>query len=134
MIAVDTHILCYYWLPSPRSAQAEALAQRDPVWLVPPLWRSEFRNALAGAVRQRVITIADAIELLQRAERQLRQHERQVSSRTVMDLVAASSCTAYDCEFVAVAREQGVPLISANRQILREFPHLAVSLDVFLAS
>jgi predicted nucleic acid-binding protein len=36
--------------------------------------------------------------------------------------------------FVAVAREQGVRLITADRQILREFPHIAQSLENFLSS
>jgi len=134
MIAVDTNIVCYYWLPSPRTAEAEALEQREPEWLVPPLWRSEFRNALAGGVRHGVIGMANALELLHRAESRLRNYEREVLSQSVMNLVARSSCTAYDCEFVAVAREQGVHLITADREILREFPHLAVSLDDFLSS
>lgn len=134
MIAVDTNIVCYYWLPSSRVAQAEALEERDPAWLVPPLWRSEFRNALALSVRHGVIPMIDAIEVLHRAEDRLRNGECPISSDTVMHLVAHSSCTAYDCEFVAVARERGVPLITADRQILREFPHIAVSLDTFLAS
>ncbi|CAN5604162.1 hypothetical protein BH20VER3_BH20VER3_01460 [soil metagenome] len=134
MIAVDTNIVCFYWLPSPRSSEAEALAELEPAWLVPPLWRSEFRNALASSVRHGVVAMKDAMELVARAENRLRSHERQVSSQTVMELVARSSCTAYDCEFVAVAREQGVPLITADREILREFPHLSVSLGNFLSS
>jgi predicted nucleic acid-binding protein len=54
--------------------------------------------------------------------------------RDVFDLVGQSSCTAYDCEFVAVARERGLQLITADREILREFPHIAVSLENFLSS
>lgn len=76
----------------------------------------------------------DAINLLERVENRLGKNEVAVSSRTVMELVAQSSCTAYDCEFVAVAREHGLPLITADRQVLREFPHIAVSLAHFLAS
>ena len=134
MIAVDTNIICYYWLPSPLSAQAEALEERDPIWLVPPLWRSEFRNALAMSLRHRLIAMNDAIALVERAEARLEKTEAVVSSRTVLELVAHSSCTAYDCEFVAVAREHGLRLVTADRQILREFPHIAVSLQSFLSS
>jgi predicted nucleic acid-binding protein len=35
---------------------------------------------------------------------------------------------------VALAQEQGVPLLTADRQILRAFPKLAISLDKFVAS
>jgi len=43
----------------------------------------------------------------------------------VLDLVASSTCTAYDCEFVALARELAVPLVTTDKQILRDFPAIA---------
>lgn len=134
MIVVDTNIICYYWLRSPLSSQAEALLQIEPEWTVPLLWRSEFRNALALGVRHQVITMKDAIDLIGRAESLLHGCEMQVSSRMVMDLVSQSTCTAYDCEFVAVARERGLRLVTMDKQVLREFAHIAVSLPEFLAS
>jgi predicted nucleic acid-binding protein len=133
VIAVDTNILCYYWLASPLVAQVEALERRDPEWVVPPLWRSEFRNTLAASVRHQILSLQGAIDLIERAEARMRKREVAVSSRSVMELVANSSCTAYDCEFVAVARQREIPLVTADRQILREFPHIAVSLADFLA-
>lgn len=48
-------ILCPY-LPSDRNADAEALLERDPEWVAPVLWRSEFRNILAGHLRRKMIT------------------------------------------------------------------------------
>ncbi len=134
MIVVDTNIIYSYWLASPASAQAEELEKRDADWVVPPLWRSEFRNAVSLSVRHRVIALRDAIELVERAEARLRNRELEVSSRTVMELVGLSSCTAYDCEFVAIGREHGLRLVTLDKQVLREFPHIAVSLSDFLAS
>ncbi len=43
MIAVDTNVLAYLYLPGEYTAQAEALLERDPDWTAPVLWRSEFR-------------------------------------------------------------------------------------------
>ena len=134
MIAVDTNIICYYWLASPLSPQAEALQQREPIWITPPLWRSEFRNAVALSLRHRLLAMEDAIALVERAEDRLGRNEVVVSSRIVMELVAQSSCSAYDCEFVAIAQEHGLRLVTADRQVLREFPQVAVSLANFLAS
>ena len=39
---------------------------------------------------------------------------------------ATSHCSAYDCEFVALALELEVPLVTADRQLLRSFPRIAV--------
>ena len=55
-----------------------------------------------------------------------------MSSDAVLQLVARSNCIAYDCEFVALAHAQGVHLITADREILREFPEVAISLEEFV--
>jgi predicted nucleic acid-binding protein len=134
VIVVDTNIICLRWLPAAETTRADALLERDPHWRTAALWRWEFRNALTGYVRRGSLSVVSAIAICHRAEAAMAGNELQARPTDVFDLVGRSSCTAYDCEFVAVAREQGVRLITADRQILREFLHLAVSLDVFLAS
>ena len=52
--------------------------------------------------------------------------------RLVLDLVSRSACTAYGCEFVAVASEHGVPLVTADQQLPRAFPAIAISLTEFV--
>ena len=106
MIVVDTNIICYRWIPSSYSPDAEKALAKDAVWIAPLLWRSEFRNALAGAIRQNLITFAVANYIADKAEWHFVNHEFAVSSRAVLDLIANSACSAYDCEFVALAEEQ----------------------------
>ena len=134
MIVVDTNIICLRWLPTAETDRAEALLEREPHWSTAMLWRWEFRNALAGYVRRGALTTAAAITICARAEFTMAQDEFCARPSNVFDLVAHSSCTAYDCEFVAVARERGIRLVTADREILREFPHIAVSLGDFLSS
>jgi predicted nucleic acid-binding protein len=62
----------------------------------------------------------------------MRHREFDVSSLQVLELAAASTCSAYDCEFVALAQDLGVPLVTVDRQILDQFPQIAVSLDSFV--
>jgi plasmid stability protein len=50
----------------------------------------------------------------------------------VLDLVSRSPCTAYDCEFVAVAKGMGIPLVTEDRQVLAAFPGIAVSQRAFV--
>jgi predicted nucleic acid-binding protein len=52
--------------------------------------------------------------------------------RLVLNLVSRSACTAYDCEFVGVASERGMPLVSADQQLPRAFPAIAISLAEFV--
>lgn len=46
-----------------------------------------------------------------------------------MGLVAKSACSAYDCEFVALAKSTGYPLVTEDARIVRTFPETAVTTD-----
>ena len=134
MIVVDTNIICYHWIRSPHSSAAEQALRKDSAWIAPILWRSEFRSALSIMLRQRLISLTLAEEIATRAEAQFTGHEFFVGAREVLRLVAQSRCSAYDCEFVALAQEQSVALVTVDRQILREFPAVAISLETFIGS
>ena len=56
MIVVDTNVLAYLYLPGEQTLDAKSLFQREPEWVAPPLWRSEFRNILAAYVRRKTPT------------------------------------------------------------------------------
>jgi predicted nucleic acid-binding protein len=132
VICVDTKIICYRYMASPFSAAADAAWAKDPDWIVPILWRSEFRNALAGSVRQRSLTVEEASAIANLAETMLDRKEFTVSTSAVLRLVSRSNCSAYDCEFVALAQAEGVRLVTADRRIMQEFPEVAVSLLKFV--
>ena len=131
-IVVDTNIVAYYWLPGVHTENAVALRQRTGDWLVPRLWRSEFRNVLARYLRAGTIGLDQARALIRSAEAELVDCEREVDSTAVMDLVAASACSAYDCEFVALARQTGIPLVTEDAGLLRAFPDIAMTMTVAL--
>lgn len=54
-------------------------------------------------------------------------NEFEVNSTQVMSLVSNSSCSAYDCEFVALADDLNVPLVTFDKKIIREFSNIAIS-------
>jgi predicted nucleic acid-binding protein len=56
-----------------------------------------------------------------------------VNSRSVLQLVRGSECSAYDCEFVALAMELGLKLVTMDGQVLRAFPDGAVGLTAYKA-
>jgi predicted nucleic acid-binding protein len=132
VICVDTNIICYRYMASPLSAAADAAWAKDPDWIVPILWRSEFRNALAGSIRRRSLTAEEAIAIADLAEAMLNQKEFTISTSAVLQLVSRSHCCAYNCEFVALANAEGVRLLTVDRQILQEFPEVAISLQAFV--
>lgn len=132
MIVVDTNVVAWLFMPSDRTDDARALLRRDPDWKVPLLWRSEFRNVLAVAHRAGRCDLATAMRRAREAEELLTGAEYAVESEGVLRLVAASTCSAYDCEFVALADDLGVPLVTGDRRLQRDFPDVAWSPERFL--
>lgn len=128
MIVVDSNVLAYLYLPGEHTAAAEALLQRDPDWAAPVLWRSEFRNILAGYMRRKALSFEQACGLQREAESLLFDSEFEVDSLSVLELVRDSDCSAYDCEFIALAVQLNTQLVTMDGKLLRAFPQRAVSL------
>jgi predicted nucleic acid-binding protein len=124
MIVVDTNVLAYLWLPGERTAAAESLLKKDPDWNAPVLWRSEFRNVLAGCLRREDVNLETALRIVEGAEGQMRGREFSVPSAQVLARVGESDCSAYDCEFVVLAEELGVALVTSDEKLLKSFPSI----------
>lgn len=128
MIVVDSNVLAYLYLPGEYTADAEALLERDAEWAAPVLWRSELRNILAGCMRRKSLTFDQACSLQSEAERLLMGLEFEVDSSAVLELVRSSDCSAYDCEFIALAIKLNTKLVTMDKKLLRAFPKRTVAL------
>ena len=128
MIVVDSNVLAYLYLPAEHTPAAEALLELDPDWASPILWRSEFRNILAGYVRRKDISLEQAVSLQLEAESLLAGCEFEVESREVLELVRDSDCSAYDCEFIALAMKLNTKLFTMDKKLLQAFPNYALSI------
>jgi predicted nucleic acid-binding protein len=128
LIVVDTDVVAYLYLPGDYTARAESLLESDPEWAVPVLWRSEFRNILAGYMRRGALTFEQARELQAEAESLLAGNEHDVDSNQVLELVRDSDCSAYDCEFAALALRLDTRLVTMDAKLLKAFPDRAVKL------
>ncbi len=133
MIVVDTNLLAYLLLPTPYSAQAEAVLIKDSDWFAPQLIHSEFRNVLLGAVRRNDVSRSDADSFLARAQDVIAVPETAVDGPAIFNLAIESGCSAYDCEFVWLARHLRIPLVTADKKVLNAFPGQAVTIEKFLS-
>jgi predicted nucleic acid-binding protein len=131
VIVVDASVLIYFWLPSAFGDLAEAAKARDGCWAAPLLWRAEFRNVLAGYLRKKLLTEAEVNAAYLNAQKDLGAQEFTVPTERIIKLVLASNCPAYDCEYVALAQDLALPLVTTDKRILREFPKIAVALEEF---
>lgn len=129
MIVADTNVIAYLLVPSPFTEMAEQLYAQEPEWVAPTLWRSEFRNVVSLYVRRGLLTLGEAMALQDEAEDLLRGNEYDVVSADVLSLARDSGCSAYDCEFVALARSMRATLVTADRRLAQAFPQYARPLD-----
>ena len=128
MIVVDTNVVAYLYLPGQHTEAAESLLEQDTEWAAPILWRSEFRNILAGYLRRKSLTFDQVCNLQREAESLLEGLEFEVDSSVVLKLVRDSRCSAYDCELVALAMKLDTGLVTMDGKLLSAFPERAKSL------
>lgn len=132
MIVVDTSVIASLWVPNDMEELAYQVLRKDPDWIAPLLWRSELRNVLALYLRKNILDLSIVLQSIQEAEQLMELNAYEVNSIQVLQFVQQSNCSSYDCEFVALADDLGVPLISFDKQICREFPEIAVHPRAFV--
>jgi predicted nucleic acid-binding protein len=74
------------------------------------------------------MTFEQACEFQREAESLLSGNEYEVDLLDVLTLVRDSECSAYDSEFITLAKRLGVNLITMDKKVLRSFPVIAKSL------
>src|SRR5258707_1014016 len=93
-----------------------------------------MRNILTGYLRDGSLDGAQISRVMDTAENALAGSEHIVpSSPPVPEAAGRSRLSAYDCEFVVLASVLAVQLVTADKAILKAFPELAMTMDVFVA-
>ena len=132
MIIVDTNVIAYLYLPTSYTSDAEKLLIQEPVWGAPYLWRSELRNVISLYLRKKIVSFEQAVQIQAEAQLLMSENEFVVKSSDVLSLVKDSNCSAYDCEFVALAKNFKSALVTTDEKILSEFPSTAKSFQQIL--
>ena len=128
MIVVDTNVMVYFLLGEEWGTDAEQLFKQDPEWAAPVILMSELRNVLLGFVRQGGMGPDQAKSISDDAASVLRDRIATVAGDQVFDVALESGLTAYDAEFVVLARTLGVPLVTLDGAILQGAADVAVLL------
>ena len=132
MIIVDTNVITNLAMTSAHTEMAEQLLLQEPEWIAPSLWRSEFRNVLALYMRKSLINFEEALGIQAEMESFMQNGEFDVGSLDVLTLVNKSTCSAYDCEFVALAKSFDSKLVTMDKKVVNSFPGTAILLTDFI--
>jgi len=133
LIVADTNLVAYLLIAGDRTDDARRAWERDPEWLLPALWRSEFLNVLAVSVRGEAIDATEAHRVWVAATELFRRNEAEPSGSRVLDVALNLGVSAYDAHFVAVAEGFDLQLVTADRRLVAACER-AVSLEEFVAA
>lgn len=132
MIVADTNFVAYLLIEGERTAAARQVWQRDPDWRLPPLWRSEFLNVLATAVRAGALEEEQAFRAWQVATSIFGGQEHEPGGEAVLRTALRERISAYDAHFVALAEALRVPLVTGDRKLSGTCTRVAVSMEAFV--
>jgi predicted nucleic acid-binding protein len=129
MMVVDTNVMVYLLTGSGPWEDVARLLAHDPQWAAPPILLSELRNVVVGLVQRGHLGDGDALAICEDAEAILGPRVASVPSSPVLEAAMGNDISAYDAEFVVLARMLGVPLVTADRAVLDAAPDVARPLE-----
>jgi predicted nucleic acid-binding protein len=132
MIVADSNLIAYLLIPGEKSEWAEAVFLRDAEWAVPLICRSEIRNILTLYMRHEGMSLSQARATMEKAEHLWESREFSVPSDDVLELTFHHRITAYDGEFVVLAQQLDVPLVTFDTGVRKAFPQVARSAADYL--
>ena len=129
MIVVDANVIVYAITVCDLTAIARSVIEHAEGVNVPRLWRHECANALVVLSRSGFMSSEDASQVFAGALDAFIGKEREVDPRLTLREALSTGLSAYDSEYVALARGLGCRLVTNDGRILKAVPDLALSLS-----
>lgn len=131
MIVVDTNVITYLLIEGEQTVAAQELWSLDSDWRVPPLWRHELLNVLATLGKAGGLDLHEAQEIWRTALDLFASSEEDVAPSAALRLAVQAGISAYDAQFVILARRLEVPLVTEDRRLRARVPEGLLSLAQF---
>lgn len=133
MIVVDTNVISYLLIEGDKTSSAQKLWNLDSDWRVPTLWRHEFLNVLATVSKAGVLDPVEAEEIWRTGLKIFSSCEEEADPPGALRLAVQMRISAYDAQFVALARQLNVPLVTEDGPLRTRVPEGLFSMEQFCA-
>ena len=133
MLVADTNLLAYLYIPGDKTPEVEELLQHDSEWIAPTLWRSEFLNVLTTYHRIKGMPLADCLEAFELAEELVGERTYSVTPLRVFETSSRTGCAGYDSEFLVLAEDFSVSLVTYDRKLIDRSEGIACQPAEFVA-
>ncbi len=132
MIVIDSNVIVPLLITTDKSSISETVIQKDSSWISATLVKSEVKSALTLYFRKGLISADSLTQLNYNLELILSKRLYETDSDLHLNSIISSNCSSYDCEFVALARAFNCQLITWDKNVLSEFPQIAIKPEDFL--
>jgi predicted nucleic acid-binding protein len=133
MIVVDASVVAFLFIEGEESATVRKLYQFDPEWVTPPILNHEMLTILAAVGTAE--GDAGAVESIWREVRGVLGSRQQVPDPVrSLRLAVESGVSGYDAQYLALASQLHLPLVSCERGLLEAFPGKVVSPQSYLSA
>ena len=132
MIVIDANILIYALIECDNSRLIPQLRAKDADWRTTGLCLHETLNVLATYQRRGLLTLEQCRELLKSANRFITVAQCEVDMEASLAAAAKYGITGYDAQYVALAQNLAVPLITEDRKLRQAVPGIGISMQEFI--
>ena len=133
MIVADANVVAALYFDSAATADARSLLDLDGDWVVPDLWRHEMLNIAANYAKFAQSGLAGVTAAWEHADAMFGPRQRAVNMSAALALALKLRLSAYDAQYLALAKELDVPLVSLDKKLCAAAPTIALSLRDALA-
>jgi predicted nucleic acid-binding protein len=131
MIVADANLVAYFVIPGVSTQQAERVRAKDKLWIVPPLLPHELLNIMTTYVNRNRLGRDEAIRAYRRGLALVKVSDVSHDPIAILNLATTARCASYDAEYVWLAQQLRVPMVTADREVIEAFPSVALGLDQF---
>ncbi len=134
MIVADTCLIFHLFNETALTASAQALLNKDPHWIMPPLWKEEYASILSKLARKEMRAIDEVIGHFNFTVEELKNCEINVDTKKALEISIKYKISVYDAHFIALAINFNSLLVTEDKEILKNCPTLSLNISNFLKS
>jgi predicted nucleic acid-binding protein len=125
MIVADTNLIVYLLIPGDQTDLVQRFYLLEPEWIAPLLWRSELINVITTCIRLGRLGMNLGLEIVRRAEQLMEGNSYLVEAGDILEVASRTGCSGYDSEFISLAENLKVSLVTFDTKILRQCTSIA---------
>lgn len=133
MIVIDANILIYALIECDNSRLTSQLRVKDADWRTTGLCLHETLNVLTTYQRRGLLALEQCRELLRHANRFIAVAQCDVDMEASLTVAAQYGITGYDAQYVTLAQNLAVPLITEDRKLRQAVSEVGISMQEFIA-